>query len=151
MDPRVKAIRAASDARRFCRRSKRDKTQEHSAATAEKGRGGEGKGRDGEEPSQIHSAVGLRRIDRGVVARLVRNINVNGGNMRPIRSQFHSRPDTPTPRLSPSDQNRAATPPFDLPSPPSASYPGPANLQPLIEARVRSATRNYARQLLAVI
>lgn len=98
-----------------------------------------------EEPSQIHSVVGLRRIDRAVATQLVRNINVNGGNMRPIRSQFHSRPDTPTPWLSPSDQNRAATPAFhSLP-------PTPANLHPLIGARVRSATRNYARQLLAVV
>jgi len=72
---------------------------------------GEERGRKGtEEPSQIHSAVGLRRIDRAVVAQLVRNINVNGRNMRPIRSQFHSRPNTPTSWLSPSDQNRAATP-----------------------------------------
>jgi len=79
---------------------------------------GEERGRKGtEEPSQIHSAVGLRRIDRAVVAQLVRNINVNGRNMRPIRSQFHSRPNTPTSWLSPSDQNRAATPAFHpLPS-----------------------------------
>lgn len=86
----------------------RDKTQEHSAATVRARAGRDGTGR--EEPSQIHSAVGLRRIDRTVAVPLVRNINVNGGNMRPRRSQFHSRPDTPTPRLSPSDQNRAATP-----------------------------------------
>lgn len=140
----VKAIRAASETRRFCRRSNRDKTQEHSAAARRRRRRRTGvggwEGRK-DERKNLRKYTPRSAYD-GSTARspawLVRNINVNGGNMRPIRSQFHSRPDTPTPRLSPSDQNRVATlppspraPAFDLPSPPS-SAPGPANLHPLI-------------------
>lgn len=142
MDPRGLKRFESRQMRRFCRRSIRDKTQEHSVSAKGPGRGRRER-TDAEEPSQIHSAVGLRRIDREVAARLVRNINVNGGNMRPLAIPFTSRHSYA--RLSPSDQNRTATPPRLIP--PS---PGPANLHPLIGARVRSANRNYARQLLAV-
>jgi len=112
----VKTIRAASDAMVL---SAVESRQDTGAFSGSEENGGEEEEGRTEEPSQIHSAVGLRRIDRAVAVRLVWNINVNGGNMRPIRSQFHSRPDTPTPRLSPSDQNRVATPAFE----PSLSLP----------------------------
>lgn len=93
----VKAIQT-SDAR--CRRSNCDKigtfARVDRPVKRDEGRGKrEKEGR--EEPLQIHSA----RL-HGSTALSEQNINVNVGICGRFRSQFHSRPDTPTPGLSPS-------------------------------------------------
>lgn len=92
----AKAIRAASDATVLSAVESRQDTEEHSLAT--KGLRAEAAGRmDGRTFANTLRGRLTKDRPRAVAARPVRNINVNGGNMRPIRSQFHSRSNTPPP------------------------------------------------------
>lgn len=146
----VKAIRVASDATVL---SAAESRQDIGSTEAFGGGEEDGTGRDREgetdgrtrteEPSQIHSAVGLRRIDR---ARARRTACAEYKCKRreyaadPLAIPFTSR-HSYAPAVTVRPESRGDPLLFD----PLLSLP--RILHPLIGARVRSATRNYARQL----